>query len=376
MDIFDDEFQKNLRNSTINNLIIANPFYNQTDCGFRLLINGGYPGTTVFQISKDVDNKLSTEYKISHRTGIYILKTCNVNTNMSLTLEDNKPHRLGLDSFTNELFIGYILRNVFETNRMKSLAVSFIGGSIDNSNGYIMTEYVPMCNICDIPRLREYILKDEIINNHIAVRPRIIEAIISQVLTTLHFLDLAVEFSIGNINIENIMVYDQKMRGIYLGLNLSAPFTCKMSNFNESSLTIRKLNGDNMRIYNCKNKHINVCININKTCDNSCYIIPNDFDIHTYHYLRSNSLVKSLDYYIFILQILSMREYYHGFFNNKDIVEKFWTPMWIEETDSIVCRKLIYEFVVKGSRMNTTDALIILQGKRIRCNIIDNIVRG
>lgn len=395
--LFNPALQSQSRNTIVSSLISLkdDPSIIKTlisDSWIKLLMEGRCSSITLTPLGER--GKVGVPYLLRKLeltgTKTYILKTSSYtpyssikkvtkDSENNLCLAGDINIDLALDEFTNELLIGYILRNVFETTGMKSLAVTYdYGGAYENTGGIIM-EYADIGNLISVVKYPQFMTDG-------LVRVNILEGIISQVLTTIHFLgqDSIVQFTSGDLKMENILVFNRPMRGTYFSLNVSCPITCKIGDFGKSSCIIRKTDGSHMKIYNrslLADAYMLVASfhpKIYTTSEGENYYIVDDTTTaQTYVWMRHSGIgyYRSFDYYTFMVSLLSMREYYLPFFTSRELIEKFWSPMWMEAGDGELCKEAIREKIIKNERIGTTEAIELLKNKKLKCGLIENIVQ-
>lgn len=366
-----------------------------------------------------IRGKVGVPYKVQWKNETYILKTSEFSPLKSLRksmYKETSPcmfnpgapgsevYHLGLDEFTNELSQGYVLRNVFETGKMKSLATTYIYGATYNREGAILMEYADIGTLNDIIKVPAYmdsvIIKDSFLKgeariNVNIIKERLIYGVIAQVLTASHYLGLAIQFSSGDLKSENVLVFSTPMRGTYRSLNLSCPFTCKISDFGKSSCTIYRPDGSRMRVFNeslLADAYLRLASfrpNIHPVVSNegsllledegeSWYKIDDTFVAQTYVWMRHSGdpYYKSFDYYTFMVSLLSVNSFYYGFFTSQELITKFWKPMWLSQQEADSCQFAIHSKMLENNRIGTTEALELLKDRRLLCNVIDTIVEG
>ena len=336
---------------------------------------------------------------------------------------------LGLDEFTNDSLIGYIIRTVLEQNKMSSIAcVYHYAGGYSSDRGMIIMEYAELGNLLSFSqrgalklppmmgqpispgrlalqqpslttssllanktseygvnkRLRDDLTSSGYIRDVYVMNSDVTVGIISQVTMSIHYLGRALQFSSGDLKAENILVYPKPMMGTYKSLNLKCPVTCKISDFGKSSLSIQRLDGRLMRIYNetaaadlyMKLKSFNPKIYMDRVSARNYYIVDQSFTNEVYVWMRHSGhpYYRSFDYYTFMLSILSIPAYYFSFFSSADAISKFWIPMWLSDTESAEMQKIIHDRAVSVSRLGMNSIIEILKDKRLMCDVIDIIV--
>ena len=220
--LFNPALQSQSRNTVVSSLISLkdDPSIIKTlisDSWIKLLMEGRCSSITLTPLGER--GKVGVPYLLRKLeltgTKTYILKTSSYTPYSSIkkVTKDSENNLcltgginidLALDEFTNELLIGYILRNVFETTGMKSLAVTYdYGGAYENTGGIIM-EYADIGNLISVIKYPQFITDG-------LVRVNILEGIISQVLTFIHFLgqDSIIQFTSGDLKMENILVFNR-----------------------------------------------------------------------------------------------------------------------------------------------------------------------
>jgi hypothetical protein len=338
--IFDKSFQFQARQLVISSLLsMKNGDFDlhatMRDGRMNLLISGSCLGITISPLGER--GKVGVPYRVVSKDGTFIVKVNPFRQRLSWRVSNFKPisecmynpgapgvtvYHLGLDEFTNELVIGYLLRTVLETGDMKSLAVTYLYGSTYGNQGAAMIEYADVGTVNNITTMekytssatiRDYFIGEGTLINLLIVKENIVYAVIAQIITAIHYLGLAVQFSSGDLKAENILVFSSPMRGTYLSLNLSAPITCKISDFGKSSCTISRPDGARMRIYNdtlLADAYLKIST-FHPKIEDGWYIVDDYFVSQTYVWMRHSGdpYYKSFDYYTFIVSLLSINSF-------------------------------------------------------------------
>ena len=334
-----------------------------------------------------------------------------------MSMEIEELHYLGLDEFTNEMCIGYLIQEAFKysstmlQNNMY-FGVEYINGSTCNRTGIHVMEY------CDLGNLRDFIGRGkegtdlyEYIENYtrefkyyqeidiskfsedvniinvfheIDILNEIyLEPILSQVTAALHYLNETIEFTSGDLKTENIFVKSETVTGMYGFLRMTAPFKCKIADYGKSSCTFTTNQGERLRIYNWSRladyylKVKDFTPKIRKENTTSYYIVDEFFMAETYVYLRHMGIpyYRSFDYYTFLISLLVIPEYYYSFFNSS-LVYKFWDRVWINEEENQKMRRRVFKAMRnnKRGRYGYDDIVKLLKGRKLMCSAIKKVV--
>ena len=62
------------------------------------------------------------------------------------------------------------------------------------------------------------------------------------------------------------------------------------------------------------------------------------------------------------------------FFACPHIINKYWTPMWITDQESLNIQSSIHKVMLTEKTPNYEDILKLLKGHRLRCNILNHII--
>lgn len=318
---------------------------------------------------------------------------------MSIEIEELKY--LGLDEFTNEILIAYIIEEVFLNPMMNKMyfGVKYLNGSICDNKGIHVMEY------CDLGNLRQFIYDKNIekykeenvmvpiygLNSLSVIKKEHLTSILSQVTTALHYLNETIEFTSGDLKVENIFVKKINTSGRYGFLNNDSDFRCKIADYGKSSCTFTSDIGERIRLYNWNKlssyylmiKDFNPIIR--KENRKSYYIVDEFFVNETLVYLRHMGIpyYRSFDYYTFIISLLLIPEYYYGFFRigNEDIIERFWNRIWINDNErNKIERKL--EKAMRSSirigkesrRYGYIKIITLLQDRKLMCSALKQVV--
>jgi hypothetical protein len=327
---------------------------------------------------------------------------------------------LGADEFTNEMIIGIILSSYFitwneETKNNFYPIIEYLTSTVcqDRSPGLkIITatppigvhlmEYADLGTLVDFANRREtqvYRQRQRIIDPRSpygeeitieVIKPDIILQIIRQVIAALHLLQNEFDFNHGDLKAANILVRSEPAKGIYQGVDISAPFTCKVADYGKSSLTFGTDQGPH-RIYNrtwLADRYLYIMpftpmINTQRTRegDEPFFIVQGLFNIHLYTRTRHMGLpfYLAFDTYTFLISILLIPAFYYSFFESPHLVEKVWTPLWFGQDGQRMQQDILVFHKDPSKAQSISTVLNLLKGIRLRCNatqILLNNLRG
>ncbi len=309
----------------------------------------------------------------------------------------NKEY-IGLDEFTNETVVGYIIHDLYQqTDQIKIghdfAVLYYYGGICGKLNlGCDIIEYCDLGTLHDMAVSTKtigyrglYNVSDPItgeVSTKILIHENVLKTILNQVASGLHFLITNIQFVSGDLKPDNILVISQQVKGQYKSLDVSGSFKCKIADFGKSSCTIKK-GSDAIRIYNqsyLANTYENlfsfkpnIYFDIN---GESYYIVDETFAVQILPRLRHSSLpyYRSFDYYTFMVSLLLLEEYYYTFFSGTTLINKYWVPLWLNIEDATEMQNIIYERMITKERFGYESVIDILRDKRLRCSVIDTIV--
>lgn len=336
-------------------------------------------------------------------------------------------HYLGADEFTNEMLIGTILTSFVkswndQTGNNFYPAIEYMASTVcqDRSSsllpitssrpiGVHLMEFADLGTLVDFttrPETQQYRqgrriqypgsqYGDNAIIN--VVRPDVIMQIIRQVVAGLHLFQTELAFNHGDCKAGNIFVSSEPAEGNYEGMDISAPFTCKIADYGKSSLTVETEKGD-CRIYNrswladrylymvpftpmINEQHVwhERATNYMYETVDPYFIVQGLLDVHLYTRTRHMGLPFYLAYdtYCFIVSLLLIPAYYYSFFDSPELIEYVWKPLWFgQDGDRIQLTILsLHDDQVRAQSIST--ALDLLRGVKLRCNateiLLDNL---
>lgn len=311
---------------------------------------------------------------------------------------------LGLDEYTNEVIIGYVVTNCMEENGMikdgHDFAITQSTSSICKNKGVNITPYMSYGSLGNIATSKflskyreEYSVVDPIdgtVLDRELVKSDIIRTIISQVVTAIHRLSTDIQFSSGDLKPDNIFLSPEETKGSYQTLNVSGPFKCKIGDFGKSSCSVINNREDIVRIYNA-NRAADLYFYFQSFKPNihsdpvvkggHYYIIDNLTVVQVYAVMRHNTspYYRYFDYYMFMVTFLSIPEIYYSFFGTASLTKKFWQSMWISKADADSVQLELRKYALatiqsSNKKMSAYDAIDLLRNRRLRCSIVDYIL--
>ena len=315
---------------------------------------------------------------------------------------------LGADEFTNEMLIGIILTSFIknwneQTRNNFYPLVEYIASSVclDNNPGLPITssrpigihlmEFANLGTLIDLsksPETEQYRQVSKVYDPSSeyrenitieVVKVEVIFQVIRQVIASLHLIQNEFDFNHGDLKIANIFVSSQPAEGEYEGLDISAPFTCKVADYGKSSLTIETEKGP-CRIYNrswLADRYLNLnpftpLINIERVgfIGEPFFIIQGLLTVHLYTRTRHMGIpfYLAFDTYSFLISLLLIPGFYYSFFNTPQLVEKIWNPLWFGR-DAALMQQAILDFLDDPKKAQSISTVLdLLKGVRLRCN--------
>lgn len=320
---------------------------------------------------------------------------------------------LGGDEFTNEMLVGFILDAYFTLRHQDNgnstrfyPYITYYLSSVcnDTQRGLILTsqrligvhliEYANLGTLWDFSRSnnsQEYriVHRDPIDNIQLEIlRPEITALILRQVISALHILQNELQFNHGDLKLENIFVSSEPSQGDYEGLDVTAPFTCKIADYGKSSLTVESVQTSFCRIYNrswLADRYLylvpfNPMVNIDRIGEQEepYFIIQGFLDVQLYTQTRHMGLPFYLAYdtYSFLVSMLLNPTFYYSFFSQDVFITQLWNPMWFGNDARRMQHKIKSQH--HNARAQSTGLVLdLLRGIRLRCNgtqvLLDNL---
>lgn len=342
---------------------------------------------------------------------------------------------LGCDEFTNEMLVAGILDDFFSGDETPSYQGQTPGKKSNTSNGHLSGsqngwdfhgyfkpylryhgsticqdnipptysgaspvgahlmewgDYGSLLDFVDNPDTADYRQLEKVVDSKgksslvEIINPEFLYIIIKQVIATLHLLQATFAFNHGDLRANNILVSSDSARGYHAGVDISGPFSCKISDYGKVSLTIPTEIGPT-RIYNRSwfaDRYLYMMpfkpqINIQRSGDSSreepFFIIQDLLNVQLYSRIRHMGLpfYLSFDTYTFLMSLLSIPQYYYSFFSTPELVKKVWDPLWFGDDGRHIQDKL--RLAVEKGRSDLP-ILDLLRGLRLRCDATQRLV--
>lgn len=411
INILESDIQALYRNITMIKILSVNDkdfdFHSHMiDSELCYLLSGRCKDTTLTKLGPQ--GKIGIPYLLTNsQSGLFVVKTSPFNKRFTFgfipkVYENSKCFGLvnnkyiGLDEFTNETIVGYVIHDLYRGYDMINLgqdfAVLYYYGGICNNLGCDIIEYCDLGTLHDMVTSYKtiqyrglYNVNDPItsqLTTKILINENVLKIILSQVVAGLHFLIEHIQFVSGDLKPDNIFVISQEVKGTYKSLDVSGNFKCKIADFGKSSCTLKR-NDDSIRIYNqsyLANTYDNIFSftpNIlNDPLNGPYYIVDETFAVQILPRLRHSFIpyYRSFDYYTFMISLLLIESYYYSFFSSVKLINKFWVPMWITIQEAVNMQNIIYELMTTRTYFGYEDVIDLLRNKRLRCSVVDTIV--
>lgn len=212
------------------------------------------------------------------------------------------------------------------------------------------------------------------------INPIFISLIIKQVIVTLAFLQDTIYFNHGDPRVNNILISSDPCNVSYLGVDIDAPFTCKITNFDTSALSL-KLGSYYHRFYHriwLSDRFIDTdpfVTNINQSDNTPYYSFDDNFDIISYNRVRQIGFpfYQTFDTYIFIISLLMIPEVFYEVFSNKDLQTRVWDILWFPDDNNLAFTRLD-RFIQRREQNSLSNIIILLRNLKLKCNITHFLV--
>ena len=318
------------------------------------------------------------------------------------------------DEFTNETLISYILNMVAAEHTLPRLYVQHYQGAICSDKqsgkdlGLNLMENCDMGTLDTLPEhikflkySKEYTVRDQgrdILG--FLVDPVIITQILTQIVAGLQMLQKYAGFVSGDLKSGNIFVKSEAIDTVYEGVVLRAPFTCKIGDYGKSSCMVPKPGTPSqmIRFYN-ESTLANIYLSLhpfvpatrsNRVRSTAESLIPEIAEENNEYYYSIGNLrvsqiytrtrhmglpfYRSFDYYTILVSMLTHSAFYYMFFATDSLRQTFWDPVWMSTEDAEEALKRIRQHVMEGTGQRISDAITMLRGLKLKCNVIGVIM--
>ena len=270
---------------------------------------------------------------------------------------------LGLDEFTNEVMIAYILDYLLSQIELPTYLRHDLGFTC-GSYGYNLMEYADMGTLDRVDDDNKWGMYyvDGIVDSEI------IWLIIQQLVITLHYLESTVDYIHGDGKSANIFISSEPCFIKYYNIIVDSPITCKIGDYGKSSLTF-----NNIRIYN-HNRGADAYLRLDpfvpriELTTPPSYMITRSTSIQLYTRLRHMGVpyYRGYDIYAFIVSMLLHPMIFGGFFRDGRM-RGLWEVMWFEEDT-----EMMYQRILRAKSVETHSFGVIykmLKNVRLKCPI-------
>lgn len=294
---------------------------------------------------------------------------------------------LGLDRLSNETLVGFIVRNIYDNGEFDSVQdfiLRYFWVSTCDSRGVILSELCDLGSISEVVEASSSLVMENV-NGMRVWKSSVLQGVISQVASALHYLSDNVMFSFCGLLSSSVLVQDETVTGFYNALTLDCPVKCKIGKLGKGSCTVTRLDGSKLRVFKYDRAVIDDLPTLDRLSvepdsgvkNGVSLLIDDNFTKGAYPRMKSGGFPcpKSLDYYTFMISLLSVESSFISFFSNSALVERFWKPMWIGEdvnTAFVRLKELVYKKV--NSTVTIDDTMAFMSRLRMRSRALDLVV--
>lgn len=408
----------NVENLTPDVIAIAQPFISHNDVHMCCILHA-IRGTVPENLCEDVNvralgpaGKVGTPYLLTSDNQTLIVKVSEVDT--AYTKYQQKPptsldklnvvsvrecitkfpiHNIRYmvsDEFTNETLIAYVLNYLASQVPLPPLFVIHYDAGICTDQN--VTYGMNIMEYCDLGPLDEFVppyaITSDITYRGTTQRITIaseddVFAIFTQLTVALDMLESNIGFTSGDLKAGNVFVKSDAIDYEYKGIQLKAPFTCKIGDYGKSSCMIRRSTGTALRFYT-DSKLARAYLKIHpfdpevQERDGVMYYTLGaltNLQLATRTRHMGIPFYMSMDYYTILVSLLTRPAYFYTFFSSEKLLSTFWQPVWNPGESSQDTIDMIYKYVLDNSGRSINDALNILKGRNLRCDAVEAVIR-
>lgn len=316
----------------------------------------------------------------------------------------SKLKYLASDEFTNESLIGAVLsssgynflvrhywsthceKNAYSTKRIRkdekkiginAMEYCDMGNLVDLSEDYQMSGYWQTYEA-------EYRGETTLVS---LVKPEYVMEIFKQLLVGLYELQYSFQFTSGDLKPANVFLKSEPVSGTYYGMPIECPFTVKIGDYGKASLSLPLFDGTVLRLYSesyYADKYLVVdpfSIKESSTSDGVKYY-KLDSSFTSIIYVRSRHMglpfYQSYDFYTLVIGLMMIPSYHHIILGTDYLRQLIWDPLWLSEKEAngvLVRVQKKMDKRVDRSKLSFGDAVSILKGVRLRCDVITHVIR-
>lgn len=240
-----------------------------------------------------------------------------------------------------------------------------------------------------VQRIKEL---DDTISVREVVSSETIFEILKQLITTLDFLQTQVQFTHGHLISSKVFVKSDPVDAVYKGIPLNADFTCKIADYDKSSLIV-DLGAQNesqpYKIYNRSSvtdtfldlpglpyQVLTGFETIGRTTT-AYYVLPPNFDEDLYTRLRYMGVpfYSQFDVYTLMVSMLLIPDVFSVVTETEDYRKIFWDPLWFPKDTQLMYNR-ISRLIEGNYTVNLQNVILILQGIRLKCEITPIIIQA
>lgn len=329
-----------------------------------------------------------------------LAKACLVSPNM-----DNQY--IGMDDFANEMLVALTAKRFLEPLGLKGLINDHLAYSLCGKYAIILTEFVPFL---DMYRFAIQSLTDDDIMGvrvggvmRTSVKPEIISALVKQMIVVLRNLQAKGAFIHGDLRLQNVLVSEKSTTGVFEGLNISGKYSIKLSDFSESTISIKSKDPKDMRDIRFFNEYrltrfmpsvssfplkttkergcVEVSVGkpvgpagpmeaggVGKCYDAVWWELPSSFNQVNMLITAHSGLpfYSSFDFYTFMVSLMMVPQYYYGVMSSVQL-KAVWNSLWRQrDIDTINSEVLKYH----SAPPERDDILSILKKASLRCDAL------
>ncbi len=338
-------------------------------------------------------NSLFLSYSEEPPTAVKELQSRKEEIALCLYRDLTSTKYLGLDEFTNEVIIGFLLDAVYQNYAKASGLKGYIkhySATICNQKrkkfGVNFLEFADRGDLFKFvrdPSNAAYLegrdfqesgtgAQVKTFRLYVFTRSALID-LLKQIVANLHFLQETIQFTHGDLKMLNILVRSEDTSINYNGMTHTSDLSFKIADFGRSSMTL-KLGDSGTRIYNrlaIAETYLGVVgfkPSVGTFFNQPYYEVDYNITASLIARLRHMGVpfYRSWDTYTFLLSLLTMPEVFYVVFTDPTIQAAIWDPMWFPEDSSRMFLKL-QKAVTDRKEPSFSNTVDMLKGSRLKC---------
>lgn len=272
----------------------------------------------------------------------------------------NQTKYCGLDEFTNESFIGYMIEDLIKEHKYITKSYVKQYGAYVCPNTSLVYNHMELCDLGDMSRKIDTSNLNLTQKKFCKNKMNIVSHALLQVSSIITFLQKNASYSHGDLKAGNVFIKNESTITKYGQHEIESPITFKIADYGKNCITVK-----NHRLYNYNivSKFLinyNFMKNKNSIVLNKYKYVPNYYRSQLiYAHMRhiGSSIMGDIDIYIFVLSLILNPIYENTI---KELPKQFHEIMWYPNQINLIDNHILkIKSKIKSNRLKSVTTPMI-----------------